>query len=144
MAIFYLQGFFHRDVSIGNVLLTVGESKSEPFTIDTSLIDTACPAPGDDTLVNADAKPEQLEATGAAASQEAIEIMNMVVKLSAETKCTAFVTDGDMAAEWTIYFENEHVGIRSVRIFPPFLSPTFIDLYARGHQNSCPYVSIDL
>lgn len=45
-----------------------------------------------------------------------MEILEICEKLGIKDRCHGFVIDGDMAINWTTYFEEEHDGSNSVRI----------------------------
>ncbi|KAJ7690295.1 hypothetical protein B0H16DRAFT_1857212 [Mycena metata] len=61
---YYQSGWMHRDISIGNVLLTLAQIGKD---------------------INA-----------------------LIEKLEIGSKCTAFVTDGDLAIQWTTYFDDQY------------------------------------
>ncbi|KAJ6543851.1 hypothetical protein B0H19DRAFT_1308661 [Mycena capillaripes] len=108
---YYQSGFMHRDISIGNVLLVEGEAVSDrPFSIQAEISTSLWP-------------PAPLDATTAALGNMAIEesgtpskfpahfaeeIRILVANLGIKDKFIAFTTDGDMAAKWKTYFDNQH------------------------------------
>jgi hypothetical protein len=101
-----------RDISIGNVLLTIGEASSaESFCIksDSKIMEPLWPTASVDATTAALGGMQIAESDPSKSSaQIGKEITALVEKLGIRNKFTAFVTDGDMAAEWPTYFDNEH------------------------------------
>ncbi|KAJ7438455.1 hypothetical protein FB451DRAFT_1570222 [Mycena latifolia] len=107
---FYQSGFLHRDISIGNVLLAKNPWTPNAFQFATAILTATLPQIEG---VSADGTSVKLENLSLQESDQPtvkslvaqIEIL-MVGFLHGE--CTAFVTDGDMAARWKTYFQDEH------------------------------------
>ncbi|KAJ7122879.1 hypothetical protein C8R44DRAFT_876075 [Mycena epipterygia] len=95
---FYQSGFMQRDISIGNVLLI--EIEDEVLTMEWP--------PGELSAAFEGLKIQSEQSAESPAHQIAAEIKALVATLQIEQKCTAFVTDGDMAANWKTYFDNRH------------------------------------
>ncbi|KAJ6567315.1 hypothetical protein DFH09DRAFT_1034482, partial [Mycena vulgaris] len=112
----YQTGFMHRDISIGNVLLaekSAPKSQPAPFNIQGRMLTAVWPLPGESsgsTSVAAVLDGMTIGDADQSLAQIAQDIKEIAAKLSCKTgtECTAFVTDGDMAAEWTTYFDDEH------------------------------------
>ena len=84
----------HRDISIGNVLMTTKPVKQREFEV-----------------------PEELyEQLSSMADQELVgeirtlceRVKELVVKLRISDECTGFVTDGDLAIPWKDCFTEEN------------------------------------
>ncbi|KAJ6630935.1 hypothetical protein B0H10DRAFT_1773360 [Mycena sp. CBHHK59/15] len=107
---FYQWGFMHRDISIGNVLLTKAVVSSKPFAIvETILTAIYPPAKGSSSDVgNLASALKDTHIQESPARETAEEIMALLRKLQVSAEYTAFITDGDMAVNWKTYFDNEH------------------------------------
>ncbi|KAJ6512169.1 hypothetical protein C8R47DRAFT_684167 [Mycena vitilis] len=129
---YYQSGHMQRDVSIGNVLLTVGGARSkEPFAISEDVLKQQRPHSSLDEALGGmeieDAEPE--------AARIASEIMALAGELDIKDQFTAFVTDGDMAANWTTYFEEERNEMKCGT--PEFMS---LELHATMDDDEQLYV----
>lgn len=116
----------HRDISIGNVLLTLGESTSiNPFSLEDEILKATLPSvEGTSMDMTTALKSLSIQEIAETPRSLAEEIKSLVKALQIEEQCTAFVTDGDMAANWKTYFNDAHnLETRSVsgcpmRFFP--------------------------
>ncbi|KAK7061342.1 hypothetical protein R3P38DRAFT_2828966 [Favolaschia claudopus] len=86
---YYQTGFLHRDVSIGNVLLAVGGSRTSKTSFSVE-----CPA--------SSSSNDQGDSVQAYADS----IRDLARNLNIKSEFAAFITDGDMAVDWRTYFEN--------------------------------------
>ncbi|KAJ7672855.1 hypothetical protein B0H17DRAFT_174693 [Mycena rosella] len=104
----YQSGFLQRDISIGNVLLTEGESASKPFEITGDTLSVLWPlTEGSLDLTISALDSINIQDSGQPTSRSlAEEIKTLVKKFRVQTKCIAFVTDGDMAIDWRTYFNT--------------------------------------
>ncbi|KAJ7224247.1 hypothetical protein GGX14DRAFT_649174 [Mycena pura] len=115
---YYQSGFTQRDISIGNVLLAVGNARSKrPFSITGDILSPLWPPLSLDAALHSRMKFKESETS---ASQIASEIMVLVGQLEIKDTFTAFVTDGDMAVNWKTYFNDERNQIKSGT--PEFMS----------------------
>ncbi|KAJ7349317.1 hypothetical protein DFH08DRAFT_959475 [Mycena albidolilacea] len=129
---YYKSGFMQRDISIGNVLLAVGDARSkDPFSITGDVLDPLWPPSSLDAALHSRMEFKRSEIS---ASQIVSEIMVLVGQLEIKDTFIAFVTDGDMAANWKTYFNDERNQIKSGT--PEFMS---LALHrAMGHDE--PYI----
>ncbi|KAJ6512171.1 hypothetical protein C8R47DRAFT_684177 [Mycena vitilis] len=125
---YYQSGFMQRDISIGNVLLAVGETRSKkPFVISGDILKPQRRhASSKEALSGLEIEPE--------AARIASEITTLVGQLEIKDKDTVFVVDGDMAANWMTCFEEEHGATK-------FSTPEFMSLELRAAMDEGrPYV----
>jgi hypothetical protein len=121
---YYKSGFMQRDISIGNVLLAVGDARSkEPFSITGDILNPLWPPSSSDAALHSRMEFKKSETS---ASQIASEIMVLVGQLEIKDTFIAFVTDGDMAANWKTYFNDERNQIKSVSPLYVFLCIFFL------------------
>ncbi|KAJ6567310.1 hypothetical protein DFH09DRAFT_983916 [Mycena vulgaris] len=106
----YQAGFLHRDIGIATVLLTTRESMSTPFDVGGDILTAVWPPLSDSASLAATLNAMKIGDDSQSLAQIALKIKEIAAKLNDKvgTECTAFVTDGDMAAEWTTYFDDEH------------------------------------
>ncbi|KAJ7692361.1 hypothetical protein B0H14DRAFT_834819 [Mycena olivaceomarginata] len=115
---YYKSGFMQRDISIGNVLLAFGDARSkDPFSITGDILNPLWPPSSLDAALHSRMEFKKSETS---ASQIASEIMVLVGQLEIKDTFIAFVTDGDMAAGWGTYFDDERNQIKSGT--PEFMS----------------------
>ncbi|KAJ7727931.1 hypothetical protein B0H16DRAFT_1470743 [Mycena metata] len=107
---YYQSGWMHRDISIGNVLLTLGEPIAyKPFKFEDKILEALWPpASVDGTTIALDGMDIATESPSQTSAQIAKDISALIGKLEIGSKCTAFVTDGDLAVQWATYFDDEH------------------------------------
>ncbi|KAJ7645465.1 hypothetical protein DFH06DRAFT_1425076 [Mycena polygramma] len=128
---YYQSGFMQRDISIVNVLLAVGETRSkEPFAISGDILKPQRPHSSLDEALGGmetkDAEPEN--------ARIASEITVLFAQLEIKDKDTVFVVDGDMAANWMTCFEEERNATK-------FGTPEFMSLELRAAMDDeRPYV----
>ena len=96
----YLSGHLHRDVSLGNTLMTNEPVKRKKFEI-----------------------PEQFDDhIGSLQNQEEVEairklcrrVEELVAQLGISDQCTGFITDGDLAISWKHCWTEERRAAKSV------------------------------
>ncbi|KAJ7727933.1 hypothetical protein B0H16DRAFT_247295 [Mycena metata] len=114
----------HRDISIGNVLLTLGEPIAyKPFKFEDKILEALWPpASVDGTTIALNGMDIATESPSQTSAQIAKDISALIGKLEIGSKCTAFVTDGDLAVQWATYFDDEH------KHAPRFGTPEFMSL----------------
>ncbi|KAF7330801.1 hypothetical protein MVEN_02419300 [Mycena venus] len=111
---YYQSGYIQRDISVGNVLLVMGEAVSvKPFSVDEGLLTPL-------SVSSLDATPSCMSIENSEPVQIAKDIMGLVDRLEVATRFTAFATDGDMAADWRTYFSDVRSQIKSGT--PEFMS----------------------
>ncbi|KAJ7666541.1 hypothetical protein B0H17DRAFT_1336278 [Mycena rosella] len=139
----YQSGFLQRDISIGNVLLTEGESTSKPFEITGDILNALWPLTEgslDSTITALDSI--NIQDSGQPTSQSlAGEIRTLITKLKVGKKCIAFVTDGDMAIDWRTYFNTirDH-GLETRSGTDQFMSMAL----QNANNNDTPYIQSPL
>lgn len=95
----YLSGHLHRDVSLGNVLMTDKPAERKKFEI-----------------------PKEFQDHVASLGQNAADMIGglcrrveeLVVKLRISNQCTGFVTDGNLAISWDNYWDMGRRAAKSV------------------------------
>ena len=125
---YYQSGFVQRDISISNVLLAVGNARSKhPFSITGDILKPLWPPLSLDAALHSRMKFKESETS---ASRIASEIKVLVGQLEIKDTFIAFVTDGDLAANWKTYFNDERNvnQIKSVSPLYVFLSIFFLTL----------------
>ncbi|KAG6852183.1 hypothetical protein C0991_002308, partial [Blastosporella zonata] len=113
---YYQAGYFHRDVSIGNILKLKKPASREAFRVSTDkilapLTELADTQPYKDLQTSADTLKSQIQKIRDWGENEgSVEVQD----------CKAILTDCDMAAEVIGYFSKEHDG--SISGTPEFMS----------------------
>jgi len=117
----YLSGYLHRDVSIGNVLMTEQPVKRKAFKV-----------------------PEEFLAHLSSLKNESLvakirtlcdRVDQLVAELGICDECIGFITDGDLAISWEDCFSKENQETKSVSHSQVF-SETVVDEACRVHPNS--------
>ncbi|KAJ6512170.1 hypothetical protein C8R47DRAFT_684062 [Mycena vitilis] len=103
---YYQSGFLQRDISIGTVLLAVGETRSkEPFVISGDIRKSQRPHW---SLDEASLGGIEIEDAEPEAACIASDIMVLVGQLEINEKVTAFVVDSDMTINWKTSFKERN------------------------------------
>ena len=119
----YLSGHLHRDVSLGNTLMTDEPVKKKKFEIPEGF-------------------REHLESLQ---DKEAVRKINelcskveeLVARLGISDQCTGFITDGDLSITWRDYWTKERRQAKSVGHFH-ITRKAALDASCRAHPSSCP------
>ncbi|KAJ7903425.1 hypothetical protein B0H14DRAFT_2491657 [Mycena olivaceomarginata] len=113
----YESGFMHRDIGIGNVLLAERKWFPPPFALESSSKILGATLPPTESSVHGSLSRLSIQTADTLAE----EIRQLVEMLQVGKECTAFVTDGDMAAKWETYFDSSH-NIETRSGTPEFMS----------------------
>jgi len=117
----YLSGHLHRDVSIGNVLMTDKPVKGKEFGI---------PEKFRDHVKSLD--PEAVDAI----EKLCRRVEKLVKELGISDECTGFVTDGDLAISWERYWAEDRRTVKSVSC-SHIIWKAVLDAAHRVHPSSC-------
>ena len=101
------QGYQHRDISIGNILMLDEGVKTKAFEI----INLG----KDITVDDITKKLEELKITSHATSEWENRLITTLRELEITDMCHGFVIDGDMAIKIPVYFTQKCGDSRSVR-----------------------------
>ncbi|KAJ3855294.1 hypothetical protein EV368DRAFT_79774 [Lentinula lateritia] len=90
----------HRDVSVGNVLRLENPVEMPSFKFKSDIAD----------LMGTLSLSETLPFT---VTDQITRLKSSLAELKVNTRCSGFIIDGDMAADWKTYFDANHDGTRS-------------------------------